>query len=567
MSAFVRSRVFLATLATFAASPVAAGMRVVADVPFDLVAERAVIDPVGRKAYVVGTSRWSAAEKRISIVDLDGLTVRPVASSSGLVPYRLLVDAARGRAYAIGHDTSDDEHLVVALEGRSAEITQQIRLGERWSVAADFGRNRLYAGHDTTKRVTHVDLATGRLGPALDVGVSVSGIAIDRVRGKVVVGNGDPCDDRIAVVDHAPTAAAGWVPRHARDCDAWSWWWGPLTEEPLVDERAGLVYLQSATARVSVLSALDYGTRAIVGDGAGDFHRSDLSTISPAFGGLYQLIAEPHAWTLRRTDGATGEVAARALHAPEVPWTPRISFVVDDDGGDLLVIGGPPAVPRLLRLDPVTLTTRESLELPGLAYVGAAIRDPVTGRLLLFAGDRESRDRVVSVETDAERPDTRVAVAFHHQAFDHYFVTADPAERAAIDAGIHGTDWVPASDVFRVWTAPRPGSMPVCRFFSARMAPRSSHFHTHDAAECAALQAAGEWQFEGIAFHVAPTGADGGCPEGTEPLYRLYNDGRGGAPNHRLTASRATYDAMVAAGWVAEGTGPGVVFACTPALR
>jgi hypothetical protein len=59
----------------------------------------------------------------------------------------------------------------------------------------------------------------------------------------------------------------------------------------------------------------------------------------------------------------------------------------------------------------------------------------------------------------------------------------------------------------------------------------------------------------------------GACPAGTEPLYRLYNEGRGGAPNHRHTASPQTVAAMTANGWSAEGTGPGRVFACTPALR
>jgi hypothetical protein len=59
----------------------------------------------------------------------------------------------------------------------------------------------------------------------------------------------------------------------------------------------------------------------------------------------------------------------------------------------------------------------------------------------------------------------------------------------------------------------------------------------------------------------------GACPAGTEPLYRLYNEGRGGAPNHRYTNSPQTFAAMTANGWSAEGTGPGRVFACTPVLR
>jgi hypothetical protein len=49
-------------------------------------------------------------------------------------------------------------------------------------------------------------------------------------------------------------------------------------------------------------------------------------------------------------------------------------------------------------------------------------------------------------------------------------------------------------------------------------------------------------------------------------LYRLYNNGQGGAPNHRLTTDRATRDAMTAQGWVAEGAGPDTVYGCVPKL-
>ena len=58
--------------------------------------------------------------------------------------------------------------------------------------------------------------------------------------------------------------------------------------------------------------------------------------------------------------------------------------------------------------------------------------------------------------------------------------------------------------------------------------------------------------------------ATGACPAGTVPLYRMYNNMLGGAPNHRFTGSIADRDAMVAQGWIAEGSGPDVVYGCTP---
>jgi len=47
-------------------------------------------------------------------------------------------------------------------------------------------------------------------------------------------------------------------------------------------------------------------------------------------------------------------------------------------------------------------------------------------------------------------------------------------------------------------------------------------------------------------------------------LYRLYNNGMGGAPNHRYTTSLATFNTMLAQGWAFEGEANTKVFACVP---
>ena len=52
---------------------------------------------------------------------------------------------------------------------------------------------------------------------------------------------------------------------------------------------------------------------------------------------------------------------------------------------------------------------------------------------------------------------------------------------------------------------------------------------------------------------------------GTVPLYRLYNNGQGGAPNHRYTIDPAIRTQMIGQGWIPEGNGPDGVFACVPA--
>ena len=65
-------------------------------------------------------------------------------------------------------------------------------------------------------------------------------------------------------------------------------------------------------------------------------------------------------------------------------------------------------------------------------------------------------------------------------------------------------------------------------------------------------------------FNIGVPDDAGHCPAGTLPVYRLYNQGMGAAPNHRYTTSLATRAAMVAQGWVPEGIGPDAVEMCSP---
>ena len=157
---------------------------------------------------------------------------------------------------------------------------------------------------------------------------------------------------------------------------------------------------------------------------------------------------------------------------------------------------------------------------------------------------------------------TLAAVEYFHGGFGHYFITAIAGEIAALDGGaIAG--WTRTGQTFNVYALNTPGAVNVCRFFSAVFAPRSSHFYT--GTECAGLRQDPVWTFEGEVFaFVVPT-ASGGCPAGTAKLYRLYNNGRSGAPNHRYTTSTAVREQMIAQGWTPEGWGAQGVIACVPA--
>jgi len=158
---------------------------------------------------------------------------------------------------------------------------------------------------------------------------------------------------------------------------------------------------------------------------------------------------------------------------------------------------------------------------------------------------------------------TIAVVEYAHAQWDHYFVTGIPAESAKLDDGAF-EGWKRTGLAFKAYPNGLPGTVSMCRFFSTAFAPRSSHFYTPDVAECDKVRANPDWSYEGDVFGVVLPTSDGACPAGMLPLYRLYNDGKDGAPNHRYTLDTGVRAVMVAFGWTMEGAGPLGVIACTP---
>lgn len=147
-------------------------------------------------------------------------------------------------------------------------------------------------------------------------------------------------------------------------------------------------------------------------------------------------------------------------------------------------------------------------------------------------------------------------IEFYNAILDHYFVTADPVEAAAIDSGASGPGW---SLTGKSWLSGGPDR--ACRFTGstatdsltgARRGP-NSHFYSINPAECGAVKQDTGWQFESYDFSAWPA-TNGSCREGTIPVLRVYN-GRFAEndSNHRYTTEQATYNAMVARGWIGEG--------------
>lgn len=167
-------------------------------------------------------------------------------------------------------------------------------------------------------------------------------------------------------------------------------------------------------------------------------------------------------------------------------------------------------------------------------------------------------------------PANGTAIEFYKADIDHYFMTADAAEATALDNNT-AWKWTRTGKKFKVWlnqaSAPSNAS-PVCRFFGVfANGTVGSHFYTIDEAECAYVKSRTDWgwNYESNAFHaVKPIG--GTCPTGTSPVFRVYNNGMGGAPNHRYMTSQTDVDTMIAQKWASEGVAMCASGSASPAI-
>ncbi|MEO8848890.1 MAG: hypothetical protein ABI440_09725 [Casimicrobiaceae bacterium] len=157
-------------------------------------------------------------------------------------------------------------------------------------------------------------------------------------------------------------------------------------------------------------------------------------------------------------------------------------------------------------------------------------------------------------------------VEYRQAGWDHYFITADTGEQALLGKPPFD-DWQPTGNAFYAYDpaqAPET-SQPVCRFFNVSFVPKSTHFYALPAACQQVLSGFPDWILEKPqAFNMLVPDASGNCPSGSIPVYRLYNNGQGGAPNHRFVTSATDRAAMLARGYVSEGSGALGVGMCAP---
>jgi hypothetical protein len=161
------------------------------------------------------------------------------------------------------------------------------------------------------------------------------------------------------------------------------------------------------------------------------------------------------------------------------------------------------------------------------------------------------------------------AIEYYDAALDHYFVTAIPAEIAALDGG-QFPGWQRTGLSFQVYdtSTALAGVVPVCRFYGLPSAGLDSHFYSASVDECAEVKQKFPfaWKLESDdVFEVfLPDPATGQCPAGSIPIYRAWNNRVDS--NHRYTTDLSVLQAMLAKGYLAEGYGPGPTLTamCSP---
>ena len=161
---------------------------------------------------------------------------------------------------------------------------------------------------------------------------------------------------------------------------------------------------------------------------------------------------------------------------------------------------------------------------------------------------------VVALNAATASAQTVTAVEYYNKTVDAYFLTARAGEQAALD-GV--ADFQRTGMTFQAVAAASATSAQtkICRFYISVATPfTSSHFYGRQGTDCELLlaQKLTGFTFEDYDFATQqPVG--GVCAAGTVGIYRGFRAGANGkTSNHRYSASLASYNTAVAAGYVGE---------------
>jgi hypothetical protein len=311
------------------------------------------------------------------------------------------------------------------------------------------------------------------------------------------------------------------------------------------------------------------------------------------------VAAAPRFWTLtgvQFNDGtfATGYFSYDDATQTIENWNVRVSerlvfrfpaFTYVPGNSTVYTSQAPYAVPRLLGISGALGVEGPDFGGRGLQITPLTPLDGSNSTVPIITSALDSRDFFVSREDFGDGDDGRLITAgslaltplpppvaivqvdeFYNPMLRHYFITASVAEKQDLYTGVH-PGWVPTGESFMAFaTGSSAGGTinPACRYYGDPLRGLDSHFHSADARECLRVfrKYPSDWLFESDnVFQInLPDTATGTCPDGTIPVYRLWN--QRADSNHRYTTRAAIKAEMLAAGYLAEGYGADGVVMC-----
>ena len=183
---------------------------------------------------------------------------------------------------------------------------------------------------------------------------------------------------------------------------------------------------------------------------------------------------------------------------------------------------------------------------------GDAVARATSARMTSVAGGGDDVLKTDYIAPSPEQAGERIVVEFRNDSLNHYFITAEPAESALLDAGVVVPGWQRTGFNFKAWARGDARGVPACRFFGTPGVGPNSHFYTISDYECWLTKGNPYCQYECIAFNAEPPAGEV-CAANRVPVVRLYNNGMGGQASHRFVTSHSEVREMVQRGWMVEG--------------
>ncbi len=207
----------------------------------------------------------------------------------------------------------------------------------------------------------------------------------------------------------------------------------------------------------------------------------------------------------------------------------------------------------------------------GYCSIEAAFRPSSPGQrfgTLNIATESPPGSLVINLSGTGVVSDSMVQIVeYYNLDSGHYFITPNAGEILLLGKPPFA-DWQLSGYSFLGYSPAKApaGTVPVCRFYNDHFEGLSSHFYAPKGLGCEdTIEYFPDWTLEDdrLFYAYLPDG-QGLCPAGQMPVYRLFNNGAGGAPNHRFTTRADLRQQLIdGEGFTPEGAGIGVGW-CAP---